>query len=139
MRTESWTVLFDAIDGNFVVEGSKSGEQENRAYLDERYISDNGAISFSIISGNYPPTDGDQYVFSTSSGFLKVSDVLTTTGGTEYLELPGPPTIFDYWAGPLGGGWNEYSQRSFALVPVTNSNIVLRVRLDNYSVEAVWN
>ena len=28
------------------VEGSRSGEQDNHAVLDERYISDNGAFSF---------------------------------------------------------------------------------------------
>ena len=139
LRAETWTARYDGIEGSFEIEGSKSGVQNNRAYLDERYISDEGAISFSIVSGAYPPTDGDRYIFSTNSGQLRISEVLTASGGTEFLELPGPPKVFDYWAGPRGGGWDEYRQRSFALVPIINSNIVVRVRLDNYSVEAVWN
>lgn len=49
----------------FLVKGSVSGIQKKRASLDEIYISDRGAISFRIIQGNYPVTEGDTFYIST--------------------------------------------------------------------------
>ena len=44
---EDWTVQFDGQTGDWLVEGSRSGKQEHRAYTNERYVSDSGAFSFS--------------------------------------------------------------------------------------------
>ena len=72
--------------------GSRSGEQDHRAVLDDRYISDNGA--FLDCERGLPPTDGDQFVFSTLSNVLELSLVTNTAGSTEALELPATPVTF---------------------------------------------
>jgi hypothetical protein len=136
---ETWIVRFDGTTGDWEVKGSRSGVQDNRAEIDNRYISDTGSFSFTIVSGSRPPTDGDTFSFSTAGNALELGSVVNSYGGTEALELPGPPLVFEYLAGPVDGGWDEYRGREFALIPITNSDIVLRLRLETWEVEAVWN
>ena len=54
------------------------------------------------------------------------------------VELPAAPVLFEYTAGPTGGGWDPVDRRTFALLPVTNSDFTVRVRLEAWSVEAIW-
>ncbi len=139
VRSEAWTLTYDEVEGNWIVEGAISGEQEARAYEDERYTSDDGAISFIILSGTEATTDGDTYTFAMDDGVLRVDSVATgRTATPAALELPAPPLVVEYDAGPTGGGWDEDPTHHMALVPVTNSDILLRVRLDTFQVEAIW-
>ncbi len=135
---EDWTVSFDGRTGDWLVEGSRSGEQENRAKLDERYLSDNGAFSFLIVNGGLPPTDGDAFTFSTLSNILELSLVTNTAGSTEALEVPAAPIAFTDFP-DSDKGWDEASPNQYALIPVTNTNVVLRLNLETWIVEHVWN
>jgi len=135
---EDWTVTFDGRSGDWLVEGSRSGEQNNKAALDERYISDNGAFSFLLVNGGLPPTDGDQFVFSTLSNILEISLVTNTAGSTEALEVPAKPVTFVDFPDE-DGGWENAVPNQYALIPVTNTNVVLRLNLETWIVEHVWN
>ena len=135
---EDWTVTYDGRSGDRLVEGSRSFEQNNRAVLDERYISDNGAFSFLLVNGGLPPTDGDQFVFSTLSNVLELSLVTNTAGSTEALEVPAVPVTFVDFPDE-DGGWENAIPNQYALIPVTNTNVVLRLNLETWIVEHVWN
>ncbi len=139
VRSEQWTVTFDEVFGVWEVEGSISGLQENVAIEDQRYVSDNGEISFTITSGPQATSDGDNFVFYTDEGILRIDNVSRPGMGTSNpLELPAEPTIFQYLAGPTGGGWDAKDERTFVMLPVTNSDVVLRVRLKAWAVEVIW-
>jgi hypothetical protein len=96
-RTEMWTLTFDEIAGDWEVEGSLSGIQNNRANEDLRYVSDNGSISFTITAGTNASSDGDNFSFFTDEGVLRI-DRVQRAGGTQAaaLELPSTPAIFEY-------------------------------------------
>ena len=139
VRSEQWTVIFDEVYGHWEVEGSISGVQENLVIEDQRYVSDNGEISFTIASGPQPSSDGDNFIFYTDEGILRIDQVMRPgSGATDPLELPAEPTIFQYLAGPTGGGWDQKDERTFVMLPVTNSDVVLRVRLKAWAVEVIW-
>ena len=139
VRSEEWTVTFDEMFGLWEVEGSISGLQENVAIEDERYVSDHGEISFTIASGPQASSDGDNFVFYTDEGILRIDQVMRPGAGVaDPLELPAEPTVFQYLAGPTGGGWDPKDERTFVMLPVTNSDVVLRVRLKAWSVEVIW-
>lgn len=138
-QSELWELTYDGTQGNWFVEGSLSGEQQGRAYEDQRYVSDTGAISFLILSGGAPTTDGDQLSFNMNDGILRIDELVLPSGqSTEPLELPAAPLLFHYDAGPTGGGWDEDRTQVHALVPITNSDLALRVRLQAWEVEMVW-
>jgi hypothetical protein len=138
-RTEMWTLTFDEIAGDWEVEGSLSGIQNNRANEDLRYVSDNGSISFTITAGTNASSDGDNFSFFTDEGVLRI-DRVQRAGGTQAaaLELPSTPAIFEYRTGNTGGGWDARNQRAMIMLPVTNSDLVLRVRIKRWDVEAIW-
>jgi hypothetical protein len=139
VRSEQWTVMFDEVIGQWEVEGSISGLQDNVAIEDQRYVSDNGGISFTIASGVQPSSDGDNFVFYTDEGILRIDQVMRPgASAADPLELPAEPTIFQYLAGPTGGGWDLKDLRTFIMLPVTNSDVVLRVRLKQWKVEVIW-
>lgn len=138
LLNEDWTVTYDGIIGNWIVEGSRSGIQESRAYEDQRYISDEGALSFTILAGTVPSLDGDRYSFSTDDGVLQLTSVDLSNGIQRALEAPAPPVLFTYRSGQQGGGWDVLQEYPYALVPVLNNNLVLRVRLDTWVVEIAW-
>ncbi len=139
VQSEKWSAIYSEVDGTWEVEGSKSGIQEMRAVDDERWVSDNGGLSFSIMAGTMPATDGDGFLFYTDEGILRIDQAARQQGlSSEPLELPGEPTVFQYQAGPTGGGWDEFDYRTFVLLPVTNSDLVLRVRLQAWETEAIW-
>ena len=54
-------------------------------------------------------------------------------------EFPGRPAAFDYLSGPTGGGWDKVDRREFVLLPVENSDIVVRVSLDDAKGNTFWN
>lgn len=138
LLSEEWTLTYDGIAGNWEVEGSRSGIQQARAYEDQRYISDEGALTFTILSGTIPSVDGDQYSFTSDDGVLQLTSVDLGNGNFQPLEAPAPPVLFTYRSGEQGGGWDLLQEHPYALVPVLNSNRVLRVRLDTWAVEIAW-
>jgi hypothetical protein len=138
--SEEWQVVFDEVAQSWWVDGGESGPQDNAAYSDLRYVSDEGSISFTIMSGWAPATDGDRYYMKVLDGVLRASGNLDRFGDDEYyFEMPGRPAAFWYDAGPTGGGWDELDRRPFVLWPITNSDYVGRVRLSSAQVEIVWN
>ncbi|HND33947.1 MAG TPA: hypothetical protein PLA94_28300, partial [Myxococcota bacterium] len=140
-RTEDWTVTYDAATLSWEVEGTISGVQANRAYEDERYISDTGAISFLLASGPLPPTAGDRFVFSTFDGLATVLGTDEEEDGQveRPWEFPSRPAAFQYSSGPTGGGWDPLNRREFVLLPIQNSDIVVRVHSDDASGNVFWN
>ena len=135
---EDWTVTYDGRTGDWLVKGSRSGEQDNRAHLDTRYISDAGSFSFLMVNGGLPPTDGDNFIFSTLSNILELSLVTNTAGSTEALEIPAAPTTFIDFE-DTDGGWDNAIPNQYALIPITNTNVVVRLNLETWIVEHVWN
>jgi hypothetical protein len=140
VREEKWTLTYSEVDGSWEVEGTKSGIQVNRAIEDERYVSDSGAISFTILAGSLPTSDGDSFLFYTDEGILRINGALYE-GAAEAtpLELPATPVVFQYDAGPTGGTWDEVDRRTQVLLPVTNSDLVMRVRIKSWVAEVIWN
>lgn len=139
-QSETWTITYDAATTSWTVEGSSSGVQSSHAFDDVRYLSDDGAISFLIISGALPPTAGDQFLLSVSSGLLTIKGVDTNKDGTieDPLAFPGRPAAFDYLVGPEGGGWNEADRREMLLLPLTDADTAARIELDGGKSEVQW-
>ena len=137
-KTEEWFVIYDEVEGNWEVEGTLSGVQERRAIDGERWVSDNGGISFTMVSGSLPASDGDNFTFFSDEGILRINGVQHRQGETIPMELPGEPTVFQYLAGPSAGGWDVVDERTFILVPVINSDFVIRVRIKPWRIEALW-
>jgi len=138
-RDEEWSLIYDELQQGWLVEGSVSGLQTELARNDQRYVSDEGAISFTVMAGISPADDGDRYLVTVRDGILLASGDLYRDGDPEHaFELPGRPVVFWYDAGPTGGGWDELDRRAYALWPLMNSDFVARVRLSSGHTEIVW-
>jgi len=142
--SETWAVTYDEIRGTWEVEGSLSGVQANRVVEGERYVSDEGAMSFLLEGGATPSRDGWQFTFTVASG------VATATGDSDGdvtrdvdLSVSGDPAFFYYRVGKVGPvtarefdemmdadnpdlGFNS-AIRPFVLVPGGATNRVGRV------------
>lgn len=142
-RGEAWSVVYDSASVSWIVEGSLSGEQVARAYTDQRYVSDTGAISFYIAGGTLPPTDGDRFRFEVDRGLLVMSgidndeDGVIATGDST-LEAPARPLAYQDTVGPTGGGWDEVVRREYALVMAENADVVARCHLDAGVAQVGW-
>jgi hypothetical protein len=75
---------------------------------------------------------------ATTDGSMRIEGFTDTDGNVDPFELPAAPTIFQYDAGPSGGGWDQLDRRTYALVPITNSDWAIRVRLDAWQTEVRW-
>lgn len=134
-RGETWTLTYDSASVSWGVVGSLSGPQTRPAYSDQRYVSDIGAISFLILSGSAPATDGDRFTFNIDRGLLSFAgtdsdeDGVIGTGDSAW-EAPGRPLTFSARVGPTGGGWDEVDQREYAMVTAENSDVVGKLFLD---------
>jgi hypothetical protein len=139
-RSEEWTVTFDAATQSYEVEGSFSGVQQNRAKEDLRYISDTGAVSFLILAGTLPTTDGDRFSFITDAGVAVILGTDANEDGDvdRPWELPARPVAFDYLSGPTGGGWDPVYRQEFVLLPVQNSDIAAKIQLDSAYSSIYW-
>jgi len=137
-QTEEWAAVYDEVEGNWEIEGTLSGLQSTRAFDGERWVSDNGSISFTMVAGTLPASDGDSFHFFSDEGILRISAVEQGNGQAIPMELPGEPTVFQYRAGPTGGGWDVVDERTFVLVPVINSDLVVRIRIKPWRIEAIW-
>lgn len=56
----------------YLVKGSVSGVQKNRAYESQTYLSDTGAIGFKIVPKENPATEGDTFYLNTQSERIKL-------------------------------------------------------------------
>ena len=113
VRTEEWTVTFDEVLGNWEVEGSMSGIQGQRAIDGERWVSDNGGFSFTMVAGSQPASEGDRFTFFTDEGILRIDAIERGDGQIMPLELPGEPTVFQYLqARPMTAGMPSTSAPS---------------------------
>ncbi len=142
-RGEAWTVTYDSASVSWIVEGSFSGEQQSRAYTDERYLSDTGAISFYIIGGTLPPTDGDRFSFEVDRGLLVISGIDNDEdgligAGDDPLDFPARPLAYEDVVGPSGGGWDATDRREYALVMAENEDVVARCHLDAGVAQTGW-
>lgn len=138
-RGETWTLTYDGARGGWEVEGTISGVQAALLLEDVRYVNDDGSLSFLVLSGTSPSTDGDQFSFVVNDGQLRISEAIRTLGTVaQPFELPGPPLVYTFDAGPTGGGWDPDRTKVEALLPVTNTDMVVAVRLQGWSVQHVF-
>lgn len=144
---EGWEVRFDQNLQAWRVKGAVSGEQAALAYDNVRYLSDDGAISFTIRAGSLPPADGDLFLFTVDPG---VPDAIGDTNGDGIPELTlglgSDPVYFEYRVGlagaigDLGGeGWYAEDIRPFTLVASEAANVVARVDPQQAQLEVGWN
>ena len=139
VRDEAWTVTYQENDGNWLVVGDISAEQEFRAYENQRYQNDDGAISFTIVSGSRPSTQGDSFSFTTKSNMLFFNRLTNNSGQIESIQIPANPRTFEYTIAESDGGWDPVLSKQGVIIPVINSNIVIRIDIENWAIDAVWN
>ena len=140
VRPETWTLTFDGALGNWRVEGSVSGDQLGRAWEDQRYVTDQGTVSFLLLAGTSPTTDGDTIRFAVGDGVLVINSITSADGqSTAPFELPANPVAFPMRTGPTGGGWDAYQVEMYALVPITESDLAVRIRMEAWKAEILWN
>jgi len=138
VRSESWTITYDGSQGNWQVVGSLSGLQDRRLFEDQRYVSDNGGFSLLVFSGPLPSTDGDSFDYTATEGILRMDSVTNSAQSSTTFDAPGEPIVFQYDVGPTGGGWDVLDRRTFTLLPLTGNDLVMRVRMETWNVEVVW-
>lgn len=149
-RDEAWTVRYDGAVGAWRVRSTTWGDHEALAFEDQRYLSDNGEVSFTIRSGAVPSEDGWSFTFQTDEGSLAATGDADGDGLREIvLGAPGDPVFFQYPAGRAEQAaidWREgtigtvdgRTDRPYVLLPGTGSDNVARVDPENAEVEARW-
>ena len=139
-RYESWTVTYESATLDWRVEGSISGVQVARAHHDQRYLSDEGAVSFTILSGPRPASDGDNFTFPMANGLLGLEGSDQNEDGQveSSWEFPTRPVAFETVNGPTGGGWDPVDLRQYVLLPALNADLVARIWLDAGRTEVAW-
>lgn len=148
-KAEIWTVRFDQAAQVWRVRGSRSGDQVAAAREDERYLSDDGAVSFTIRSGTTPSRDGWSFTFQVEAGVAEAAGQDDGDTVREYgearLGTAGDPTYFFYragLAGPIddheGEGWYPVDIRPFLLVPGGANNEVGRVDPERSQIDVGW-
>ena len=117
-----------------------SGVQAARAHNDQRYMSDEGAISFTILSGVRPASDGDHFTFQMADGLLGLEGSDTDEDGqvNASWEYPSRPAAFQTFNGPTGGGWDPVDRREYVMLPAQNADLVARIWLDSGRTEVAW-
>ena len=91
-QSEFWTVTYDAVSGEFQVEGSVSDSQPN-ATVDEPYITD--VLSFEIYGGSVSFEEGDAFTFTTTRDPARTIKDLLIDPKNNYLYA------LTYFFGPL--------------------------------------
>jgi hypothetical protein len=138
-REEGWRATFSESLSGWVLDGERSGIQENIAYEDQRYVSDNGGLSLLILAGVSPTTDGDELRWEVVDGIARVDGDLDGNGQIDdTLDIPARPAAYSYLAGATGGGWDAVNRKVGVLWPITNSDEVLRVSVESAAIENIW-
>lgn len=135
---EAWSLIYDGVTGTWAVEGTRSDLQELPAYTDQRYVSDRGEVSFTVLEGELPPTAGDAFSFQVDDAVLRIDALPDSSGSSQSLRQPAVPVLFSARSGPTGGGWDALDLRTYAIVPLTNMDAVMRLRLNTWDVDVVW-
>lgn len=139
-RSQTWVMVFDSIRQGWVVTGTRSGEQETLAREDRRYTSDDGEISFQIVSGQTPSRDGWDIT-------IRMVDGLTTADGDEdgipatlevTVDQPTDPVYFQYEVGPADRPRTPQDLRPHVLVAGAASDRVVRIDPQEGSIDATW-
>ena len=118
-RTEDWSLVFDGALQSYEVEGSRSGVQANRLVEGVRYLSDEGAISMTILPGNRPTSDGDSWNFRIDDGISPI----------QIQELPGDPILYTELYDDRSGPYWKLKQREVAVVAHAGNDVVLWIDL----------
>lgn len=138
-REETWTIRFDQNRNGWNVRGAISGEQQAVAFEDERYVSDDGSVSFVVRSGGTPSEDGWLITFSVTEGALSANGDAQGDGAREFnVAMAGDPIFFDYVAGYENKSKNLKTHRAMLLVPAEAANSVGRVNPEIGAFEAFW-
>lgn len=139
LKTEAWTLTYDENAGNWLAEGTRSGEQAGRVTENQRYVTDDGSMSLLVLSGNNPSSDGDRFEFNSSDGVLRLTEISRQgTANVSPVELPAAPVVFTMESGPSGGNWDLDRTQTHALIPVTGSDFVVRMRPQAWKVEVLY-
>ena len=125
-RTEAWRARYDELLQSYEVEGTVSGVQEARAYEGVRYVSDNGEISFLVMPGNLPTSQGDSWTFEVDDG---VTPVLLG-------ELPGDPVVYTELYDDRSGRWWALRQREIGTVTNVGNDTVYWIDLQDQGFNA---
>ncbi len=118
-RTEDWSIVFDGETQSYEVEGSRSGVQANRLHEGVRYLSDEGAISMTILPGNRPTSHGDSWNFRIDDGIAPI----------QLQELPGDPLVYTETYDDRSGAYYRLRQREVAVVAHAGNDVVLWIDL----------
>lgn len=139
-RTQTWNLEYDALQQGWRVTGTLSGEQASLAHEDERYISDDGEISFRILSGQTPSRDGWRISFRMTEGLTKADGDQDDDGRLLEIPMDSPtdPIYFHYEVGPRNGGWYPVDDRPYVLVGAASLDIVGRVDPQDGLIDASW-
>jgi hypothetical protein len=146
-KPEAWSARYDMNVQAWRVTGLISGEQRNLAYEDQRYVSDDGAISFTIRSGSTPSKDGWQLAFTIDEGVATANGDFDGDGILDVtLGVGADPVSFYYRVGKPGAvgdfsgesGWLPVDVRPFVLVPGATTDEVARVDPMDATLEVGW-
>ncbi len=139
-RAQGWVLRYDQIQQGWTVRGDLSGTQESLAFEDERYVSDDGELSFTILSGATPSQDGWTISFRMQQG---LTVALGDTDGDRstrevVIDHPSDPVYFHYRVGPDDEGWRPVDERPHVLVAGEGSDRVGRVMPQEARIDASW-
>ncbi len=120
-KKEIWTAIYqEADDGYYIVAGTTSGTQENRAREGVSYTSDGGEVSFTIVSGTSSTSQGDLFTFityvSVPAGFGPQGITFSNDGIFAYVVTTGENSVSTFQAKDPKGD-------SFPLVPVATAEV----------------
>jgi hypothetical protein len=144
--SETWTLTYDQNLQAWRAEGELSGEQQALVIEDERYVSDNGEVSFVVRAGVTASRDGWTIQFEVDNGAAEANGDNDLDGISEFaLGVAADPVYFEYQvghAGPIGDsqgeGWLPVDVRPFVLLPASSSNSVGRVDPQEALIEVSW-
>lgn len=130
-RAEQWEVTFDATLQGWRVFGERSGEQVRIAREDERYLSDDGSVSFLIRAGANATPDGAGFTFRVNPGMLAIDGDNVDDGNREAnLDMPSRPV----WFQTLIDG----DLLTRVLIGSGAGDLFARVNPENADVDATW-
>jgi len=145
-QTEGWEVRFDQALGAWTVDGSLSGLQRNLASENQRYLSDDGSVSFTIRGGASPSRDGFSFTFAINDGVARADGDIEGDGSRDVsVPVSGDPVYFFYRVGlpgPVGDhsgdGFYPIDVRPLLLVPGAGASEVGRVDPQEALIDVGW-
>ncbi len=148
-KSESWNLRYDQNAQGWAARGSFSGEQEELAREDQRYVSDDGGISLTVLSGATPSQDGWTIDFAVRDGVATINGDNDNDGIREVdLGGAGDPIYFEYRVGtpvaideePAGDApWVPLDIRPFVLLMGESSDVVGRADPQEATLDLTWN